>query len=203
MIVIVETTFIVEIVLEQDQSPACEEIIQLAASTQSITLVVPAFSMAEAGMTLERRRGERRSFLRALNAETRNVRRSKVLSNYGQLLTDLKSELVVAENTEDQRYNYFCGSPMRSAKTIALTEQIVRDAVVYRKGGVAQKLPDALVLTSILSYLDAIRSESQPPTCLVTPDKAFMEAVHGFNCVPIRSFNDALAWVQRYNRPSS
>ena len=59
MRVYVETNFVLELVLEQEDGPACESILR-SAEIASITLALPAFSLAEAASSLARRHDWRR-----------------------------------------------------------------------------------------------------------------------------------------------
>jgi hypothetical protein len=198
MIVIVETTFIVEFVIQQDQSTACEEILRLTAAGDPVRLVVPAFSIAEAGMMLERRRGERRDFIKSpLARQTTDRRESKVLARYRQILRELNGELLLAENSEHQRYDDFCANRIRSAATISLTREILNAAFALRTAGTVEKLPDAIVLASVISYLSELPSDSRPRICFVTPDRAFLDPLQTYNCTCLRSFSDAVAWIQK------
>ena len=58
MNVYVESNFILEQALEQEQCESCEQLIQIAAAG-SIRLVIPAFSLAEPHIALLRKGNER------------------------------------------------------------------------------------------------------------------------------------------------
>jgi uncharacterized protein with PIN domain len=204
MIVILETTFIVEVVLEQDEADACEKI--LSEASDAIRLVLPAFSIAEAGMMLERRRGERRDFIdHELARHSKDVSRSKVLARYSRTLGDLEKELFTAQAAEAHRFSDFCS---RRFETVDLSEQILMDAINFRSMGIMERLPDAIVLGSVLAFLDAMKFPSSEAICFVTRDAAFgarhvNELLRGFGCKYLGSFNAALGWIQKYNRPSN
>lgn len=58
MNVYVESNFVLEQALEQEQCESCKELIKIA-SAASIRLVIPAFSLAEPHIALMRRGSER------------------------------------------------------------------------------------------------------------------------------------------------
>jgi hypothetical protein len=206
MIVIVETNFIVEIVVEQDESAACAEILKLSNPSGNGHLVMPAFCLAEAGMMLERRQGERRSLISDLAGRAKNPRGSKVHARYTAALERLRSELLRVNEVEDQRFLDFTWNQIDQVEVTELTEKITNEAIVFRQTGIAKKLPDAIVLTSILAYLD--RADRRMPKCFVTPDKAFADRkilamLRQRDCNLLRSFTDAVGWIQKYSRPSN
>jgi len=57
--VYVESNFVLELALRQEQSASCEKLLDLCEGGR-VTLVVPAYSLAEPYETLIRRRSQRR-----------------------------------------------------------------------------------------------------------------------------------------------
>jgi hypothetical protein len=206
MIIIVETNFIVEVVIDQDQSSACEEIFRLSSPPGNVHLVIPAFSFAEAGMMIERRRGERKILVSELAGRAKNPRGSRVHARYANALEELRSELLRVNELEDQRFFDFSDWIDRVG-SIALTDKMISEAIVFRQAGVMTKFPDAIVLASVLGYLDDDALKGQK-ICFVTPDNEFanpriVTLLRGHGCSLVRSFADAVAWVQKYSSPSN
>jgi len=75
VIVYIESNFVLELALVQEDSTSCEAILQLA-ETGAIMLAVPAFSLGEPYETLVRRHRERRLLAGALAGEMTQLRRS-------------------------------------------------------------------------------------------------------------------------------
>src|SRR5687767_632653 len=108
MIVVVETNFIVELVVQQEQSRACEEIVALCSSAGIARLVTPAFAIAEAGMLLERRKGERRKIIQVdLPRHAHDMGRAKPLGRVEEMFVELADELAQAEIEEASRWLMF------------------------------------------------------------------------------------------------
>jgi len=72
MNVYVESNFVLEQALEQEQCESCEELLRLA-SAGSIRLVVPAFSLAEPHIALMRRESERSRLRSELQRNSRKT----------------------------------------------------------------------------------------------------------------------------------
>ena len=75
MIVYVETNFLLELALQQEQHASCEALVQLAES-KAITLSMPAFSVLEATQNLRRMSVERGKFQEDVNKQGRDVNRT-------------------------------------------------------------------------------------------------------------------------------
>src|SRR6266404_7121600 len=76
MNVYVESNFVLEQALEQEQCESCEELISIA-TAGSIHLVVPAFSLAEPHIALMRRGNERSRLTAELQKHVSELGRSK------------------------------------------------------------------------------------------------------------------------------
>ena len=78
MKVYVETNFVLELTLEQEQHAECETILDLAEKAR-IGLSIPAFCFAEPFETMRRRRNEREDLKKKLERESRELRRMRPL----------------------------------------------------------------------------------------------------------------------------
>ena len=76
MIVYAEANFVLELALQQEQHEACEHIVDLC-STKRISLIVPAYSIAEPYKTIVRRGKQRKRFNVEFNQVTREITRSE------------------------------------------------------------------------------------------------------------------------------
>ena len=68
MNIYVETNFVLELVFQQEQFVSCEQILQLSES-DSIQLIIPAYSLAEPHEKLIRQARSRRDLQQGLEAE--------------------------------------------------------------------------------------------------------------------------------------
>jgi len=76
MIIYVESNFILELALEQEQCQSCEEILKICESGKG-SLVIPAFCISEAYQTLRRRAYDRVKFGKLLGDELTLLGRTK------------------------------------------------------------------------------------------------------------------------------
>jgi hypothetical protein len=72
----VESNFILELALEQEQYESCQSIVELGIR-QKIHLVLPAFSIAETYETVIRRAKQREKLTREIVLEIQQLSRSK------------------------------------------------------------------------------------------------------------------------------
>lgn len=79
-LVYVETNFVLELVLRQEQAESCEDLLQLGESGD-VQLVIPAYSLVEPNETLVRRHRDRKRMKVALDGELEQLRRTRPLSS--------------------------------------------------------------------------------------------------------------------------
>ncbi|MCC2961135.1 PIN domain-containing protein [Massilia sp. IC2-278] len=104
MIVYIESNFILELALLQEEGASCEAILHLA-ETAAIKIAVPAFSLGEPYETLVRRHRERRALAGALASELTQLRRS---ASYKESVKDadaMATILTESGRQESERLN--------------------------------------------------------------------------------------------------
>ncbi|HVR39535.1 MAG TPA: PIN domain-containing protein [Thermoanaerobaculia bacterium] len=197
MIVVVETNFILELVIEQEEAEACQEIFDLC-SRRKAKLVLPAFSIAEAGAVIERRTGSRRAFIKEdLDEQLRDAFRSDVLRRYAQSLSVVKEELRKAESDETHNWTRF-----RSKRYthIELTGALLEEAA-WLETMKGWRMPDAIVLASVRKYLERLRKrDTATPALFVSRDKDFLRAkneLQKLGCRIVVSYRDAVEIIRR------
>jgi predicted nucleic acid-binding protein len=100
MIVYVESNFLLELAYMQEEHESCEQLLVLA-EEQRIRLLLPAFCVAEARMSLARQTRERARFHDMLAQQIREISRSKPYSEVPSKTRDLISALI--DSGEDER----------------------------------------------------------------------------------------------------
>lgn len=206
MIVVVETNFIIELVLQQEQSQACEGIVALCSSNDDIRMVIPAFAVAEAGMFLERRTGERRKLVQSdLPNHAREMGRSKPLRRVEEIIEELRAELGQAELEEASRWLDFRIHLDDEIEIIPLTGATFAETVAIQYGHEIQQLPDAIVLASLKGYLEELRgSGAHVPVLFVSRDDnafrtpAVLKQLDVLGCTYVNSFVNAEARIRSY-----
>ena len=73
MNIYVESNFVLELALLQEQNASCEKILRLSEAGRS-RLVIPAYSIAEPYETLKRRHGQRKQMKTELDAQLKQLR---------------------------------------------------------------------------------------------------------------------------------
>src|SRR5438046_2344695 len=106
-------------------------------------------------MMLERRQGERKKLISDLAERAKNPRGSKVHAKYAIALEELRSELLRINDIEDQRFVNLSWDQIDAAEIVALTKNMADEAIALRQTGFMKKLPDAIVYTSVLGYLES------------------------------------------------
>lgn len=89
MNIFVETNFVIEVALEQQEVAACEVLLQLAAE-QRVRLLVPAYSFIEPHETFTRRHIDRESLRSRMSSELAQLARSTPLTERVAASQDLR-----------------------------------------------------------------------------------------------------------------
>lgn len=197
MIVYVETNFLLELAYLQERCESCQEILRLA-QTRNITLVLPAFSAAEARATWQRRASERREFQATLQKTIRQLARSEPFRDLSDKSRDLVSALVAGAEEIRERLEVVTETVETHGVVLPLTADTLTSARRY-ESAYSLAPPDALVLASIASHAAAAGDE---PKCFVSQDaKGFAnptiyDELAGYHCKVIVNFADALAHIR-------
>jgi predicted nucleic acid-binding protein len=117
--VYVESNFVLELALLQEQHASCEEILRLS-EAESIHLVIPAYSIAEPYETLVRRHNQRKRMKADLDDELRQLART---TTYAQRLIgfhDLTVLLIDSADEEAKRLEEIRTRLLKAAEIIPL-----------------------------------------------------------------------------------
>jgi predicted nucleic acid-binding protein len=198
MRVYVESNFVLELVLEQEQHLACAEIVRLA-EAGTIELVIPAFGLLEPYMTLHRRHREQEAASRTIQKHLRQlVRTASVASSSVAASSNLEELFGSSSRNARRRYEEVRACLARIAVVLPLTDGSLRAAEKLR----AQhnlELPDATILATILYDL----SHGGLKPCFLNrntndfskPPIVDFLAEHG--CKLLGSFDDGLAYMRQ------
>jgi len=195
MRVYAESNFVLELVLEQEQHQACEELVSLAA-INSLELVLPAFALLEPYQTIVRRRIEGKGLHDVLVKSAQQLERTAWIAGDVPRLRDAANLLLSAEQEAANRFLAVRTKLLAVARVIAIDGATLRDAsTLATQFDLA--LPDAIMLASVLT--DAAQ---QAPSIFVNrntkdfddPDlKARLKQV---GCDLVWKFEDGLARVK-------
>ena len=151
MSVYVESNFVLELVLQQEQSESCEKILSLA-ETASITLVLPTYSLLEPHEKLRRQSNARDELQRQVSQELRQLRRSKSFRERIAGIKDLDSLLVQSNHEEREHLKQLSARLVACARLVPLTASLLR-AARHLEDAFGLRAQDAAVLASVLQDL--------------------------------------------------
>jgi predicted nucleic acid-binding protein len=194
--VYVESNFVLELALLQEQHASCEDLLRLCEGGR-MQLVIPAYSLAEPYETLTRRHRQRKRMKAELDEELRQVARTTTyahrLSGFHQLTT-----LLIDSADEEAK----CLEEVRSrllqvAEVIPLEVTILTATTQYQHThGLSPQ--DALVYTSVLWHL---RQYQGPQSCFLNrnskdfDDPDLIAELDGYNCKFLPQFDTGHQFV--------
>ena len=191
MTVYVESNFVLEHSLQQEEWDSCDAILDLA-SKGRISLVVPALHIAIAGKEKARSR-----LSNDLRAQLGELGRSKPHRTVPATFEALVSVLITRAQFERDGVRETISALLSTADVIALDGTILRSAAdIQVEFGVSGQ--DAIVLASVLSHLD----EHKPPESSFFnrnskdfDDPDVVETLERRGCRFFASFRDGLRYV--------
>ena len=197
MIVYVESNFVLELALLQEEHESCQEILSLAES-QDIHLVLPAFSIGEPYETWVRRSRQRRELWNQLGKTIRELSRSRPYRESSHEFQELTNILLRSGEEEKSRLDETLERLLRTAEVIPIGLNTIRAATILQK---TRNLSpqDAIVYASILDHM---ASASEQIRCFVTRNSRDFRnldienelAAHA--CQLLTRFADGLGYVR-------
>lgn len=194
--VYVESNFLLELVLQQEEAEACEQLLACVAE-RSVELVVPAFCLVEPESTLRHRIKELREFSSGLERELRELGRRCDHGLDLDLFVPLVAKWRSSLNETSERLTTVRTRLASAGKVLPLTWEVLERATELRAEGVLKGEPDALVLASIVLDLEA------RPTALSLfanrNSKDFLSTkptLRPLNCHLLTQFRDVVARVK-------
>lgn len=197
MIVYVETNFILELTLLQEEHQNCRDLLALGRQGR-IDIVVPTFSVAEAYTRLVRVQTARKDLWERLNTEIGQLARSQPYKDANARFHELGELLISSSIDEKRRLDEVLAELLETAESVPLEGAIMKAATALQTTRNLD-LPDAIVYASVISHL---RSAPIGPHCFVTrnakdfltPDIRNDLAAH--DCKLLSKFADALGFAQ-------
>lgn len=201
MIVYVESNFILELALEQEQCQNCEEILEICELGKA-SLVIPSFCIAEPYQTLGRRVNEREKLRVSLNYELKLLARTKSYQEDINTLQNITSILLKSEEEENQRLYQVLNKILGKAELIPLEYTIITTAKELQSQ-FNLKPADAIVYTSILQHL--LKIDSDQEKCFLNKDSDFsnpdiITQLETYNCKMLYRFDDGLNYIRHQTR---
>ncbi len=198
----VETNFLLELALLQEQHQSCDETVGLCESG-SIGLALPAFCVPEAHFTLVGKIKRREPFTREFEDQRAELNRSFRFKDQTDLLNAVHGFLTASVEREYREFNRSLSRVMAVAELISLsvgTLQSVMSLVTTTN----LQFPDAIVVASVLAHLDAFPSSE---SCFLNRDKRdfrnpyIVQELAKRGCKMMFSFRDGANFLRGSQRP--
>ncbi|MGA2185608.1 MAG: PIN domain-containing protein [Bryobacteraceae bacterium] len=196
MTVYVESNFVLEQSLQQEECESCAEIMDLA-SKGRITLAVPAFSLAEPHVAILGKEKIRSRLGNDLRAQLYELGRSKPHRAVPATFEALASVLIASAQFEREGLRDTLSAFLRTADVIALDAAILRSAAdIQMEYGMSGQ--DAIVLASVLAHLDL---HNPRESCFLNrnskdfDDPGVRERLETHGCRFFPRFEDGLRYV--------
>jgi hypothetical protein len=196
MTVYVESNFVLEQSLQQEECNSCAEIIDLA-SKGCIILTVPAFSLAEPHVAISGKEKARSRLSNDLRKQLFELGRSKPHRAVPATFEALASILIASAQLERDALRDTISSLLGAAEGISLDATILKSAAdmqaEFRMSG-----QDAIVLASVLAHLDL---HHPPESCFLNrntkdfDDPDIHERLEASGCKFFGKFEDGLRYV--------
>jgi predicted nucleic acid-binding protein len=195
MRVYVETNFLLEIVLLQEQHQSCEEIVR-SCENGSTSLTLPAFSIPEAYFALVGKGRRRDRFAQEFEDQRAELTRSSRFKDHTDTLTAVQGLLIESIQRELQEFYVSLNKALAWAEMIPLSAETLRSAASL-VAAIGLQLPDAIVLASVLAHLDACSPEE---SCFLNRDRDFgdpyiFEELTKRSCKMLFSFEDGANYL--------
>ena len=197
MNVYVESNFVLELALLQDQHESCDKILSICEAGRA-RLILPAFCIAEPYETLGRHEKHRKNLATDVASELGQLLRSEPYKEEVESLQNVKNILIRSNEEEKQRLNRTLDRILKVAEVIPLDREILVAAVDYQvKLDLGPQ--DSIVYASVIHHLD---ETTEPQKCFLNrnskdfDDPDVVETLDGYSCKMIPRFDDGYNYIQ-------
>jgi predicted nucleic acid-binding protein len=201
VIVYVETNFLLELAYLQEDCESCAELLDFA-KRGAVSLVLPAFSLAEARLTWDRRSSERNTLQNQLQPIIRQLARSEPFRTLPESSRELISALGASGETTRLRLEDAISTITSVGTVLPLTAEITSRARLHEIR-LDLSPSDAVVYASVMAHLAAA---PQGVKCFFNRDKDFAnpsvyDELAAYDCKLFGSFEKGMEFVRSKIRP--
>lgn len=207
MNVYIDSNFVLEITLEQEQFAAASNIHMLAQMGR-IQLVCPTLCIAEPLARLTQRRQERRVLRDDLKEHAKQLSRTGSHHEDVQKMEGVQDFLKNLDDLEAAKMRQFLISLLRHCRVLAIDEQVLSHTWLIQED-YDLEIQDALIAASVLIDLDRQGAPgSHSESIFVSRDSrafaALKERLKPYNCSYIAKFTDAFSRINaKLTRPEN
>jgi hypothetical protein len=197
MNVYVESNFVLEQALEQEQCESCEQLVKLA-SAGSIRLLIPAFSLAEPHIALQRKGNERSRLSAELQKHLSELGRSRPYREAPGSFSELVAVLIRSAERERSGLERAIDGMLKAAEVIPLDSDIFLRANGFQFA-FDMSAQDSIVLASVVAHLSA---REPPESCFLNrnskdfDDPVVRDLLDSFRCKFFGRFDDGLRYIE-------
>jgi len=194
--VYVETNFVLELALAQEQRSSCEALLRFG-EERRVRILLPAYSLAEPYETLKRRRQRRSHVNGMLEQEIGELARSAFYAEQVQSFAGVSSLLLDSTVEEIQRFEAVRAQLLRGTEIIPLDREIL-ESTADLQASYGLDPQDASILASVLVHLGR---ETSSQSCFLSRDKDFddpnlVARLRQHGCKLLSRFDDGAGYVQ-------
>jgi predicted nucleic acid-binding protein len=198
MNVYVESNFILELALHQEEHAECRELLDLALDKSRVKLCLPAFCVGEPYEAWSRKTNERRDLKDRLDKLVRELARSKPYQNVSGDSQALTSLLLKSIEEQKKNLDLSLHYVLDRAEIIPIDYQVISRAVPLQKSHNLSP-QDSIVFASVISHLD---QDSTKPSCFITKNSRdfanleVKEDLAKYQCKLLTSFSNGIGYIQ-------
>jgi predicted nucleic acid-binding protein len=196
MNVYVESNFVLEHALEQEDGDTCTEVIRLAANRQ-LSLVIPAFSLAEPHQAIYGKAKMRSRLGEDLRVHLGELGRSRPHREIPASFDALAAALIASAQFEREGVRRTVSALLQASEIIPLDAGILRSAAAIELDyGLSGQ--DSIVLASVLAHLE---TTTPAESCFLNrnakdfDDPDIRERLEALRCKFFAKFAPALAYI--------
>ena len=199
MIVYVESNFVLEIAFAQEESEACDSIIELA-EFGSINLFIPAISVSEPYEVVVRRTRHRLDLYNRLTLELTQLSRSRPYSQIVEQSQELVSLLISSGQDEKLRLDSTLSRILGCTGVLPINGETLVSAIEFQSR-LNLSPQDSLVYAAVVTHLDSAPTD---PKCFLNRNsKDFLiqdidSQLESLGCQMIPRFAQGLEYIQRF-----
>ncbi len=204
MNVYIETNFVLELALLQEQYASCQEILSVCEAGKA-NLVLPAFCIAEPYETLVRRAKHRSNLARNLATEMGQLLRSQPYQAEMNTLQDVTNILIRSGEEEKQRLKKTFDRSLKIAEVIPLQRDILMSAFTYQTS-LDLSPSDSIVYASVIYHLN---TTTPARSCFLNrnskdfDDPDIVDRLDSYNCKMLPRFDNGYNYIQSQIRDNA
>ncbi len=199
MILYVETNFVIELALRQEEYQACRDLLSFVKEHSGVQLALPAFCIGEAYEAGERKWTQRRQLHQNLLDEITQIQRSEPFRERSKELRELTGLLVESGEEQKRILDGLLKELLAVARVLPLDRQTFARAVDFQNTR-DLKPQDSIVYASVITDLEAHSGETG---CFVTKDRKdffsnqdIQDELDRLNCKLLGKFANALGYAR-------